>query len=164
MRTLFCFAFLLLPLFIIAQGTDSLVQPNPYAHCGPDYNPICACDGKTYRNQCAAEQWGAILPGNWVNGPCESFDFDFLHNPVVSFDPELRVYVKNPSAVQVQIYSAFGRVVLERNYYFNSSSSTSLPLPALPNIDFKDIQKGIYILVVSSSGEKKTRKIIRLAE
>src|SRR5690242_9228868 len=135
MRTLFCFAFLLFPFFSFAQCTDSLVQPNPFAHCGPDYNPVCACDGRTYRNDCMAEQLGAILPGNWINGPCDFFDFDFYPNPVSSYNPELRVYVKSPAPVQVQLYSSFGILAFERNYFINDYSANALPLSPLPNID-----------------------------
>ena len=164
MKTIFCFILLLFPVFLFAQCTDSLVQPNPYAHCIPDYDPVCACDGKTYRNYCAAEQWGAILPGNYVDGPCSDFDIDFSPNPVQGAPSSLYIYMKHSGSVSLQIYSAFGRLILEQTFS-NSSNTPGKISEANPYyLNMRDFQKGIYILLVSLGGDKKTRKIIRLAQ
>src|SRR5689334_16968285 len=76
----------LFPLFLALQSTafgqcvDS-INIDTYYKCGLgngyQYDPVCACDGITYRNACAAEHWGGVNYGFWVNNTiCGNFHFD----------------------------------------------------------------------------------------
>ena len=166
------------PFSIYAQFTSSCkdsTKINLYAKCqGPQYakySPVCACDGQTYRNACAAELWGGIINAmagdNYVNGICGNFDIDFVPNAVgatstTTEDAFLHIFVNPillPTSVQIYLFDVFNRVQYSR--YLYATAGNFLLADTYLNADFfARIENGVYILLVTVNGEPKSKKIV----
>ncbi|MEO0310795.1 MAG: hypothetical protein RIQ89_452 [Bacteroidota bacterium] len=133
-----------------------------FFNCGQDlFDPVCACNGKTYRSPCDAYNRYGINQGSWVQGTCENYFFDFNPNPVGIAVPKLYLYVNPislPANVTVFIFDPFSGEKY-RNTYFITDNVPPYIIDSMPVEDFK---KGLYILFISVNGEEKTKKFVKV--
>lgn len=145
---------------------DSLKQENPFYTCFGDYLPICACDGKTYRNSCFAENKFAISQGCYTDGPCGIFDVDVSPNVIggyssltFQFGLSFQVYSKAQSFLLVSIFNAYG--YLQTNQVFPVRKYIQgNPIDAF-TISTATWEDGIYICEFFLEGERKVIKVLK---
>ena len=179
-KNILVFIFLSGPFTLLAQCKDS-TRVDLYHHCDLPYQPVCGCDNVTYRNECAAENWGGIIYSGfsqpWTEGICHnvSFDFDFVPNPVSAFsnsgvDSHLHIYFNKsllPVRYSVYILDIFNKLMFQWDDVAVSNNESSggdrgTPVKGLTTDYFSRFEKGVYILIISANGEQKAKKIMKI--
>lgn len=173
-KNLLLLPFLLLSVFLKAQCyyppcptcVDSTAI-NIYYYCSGDYEPVCGCNGVTYRNVCAAEYWGGLLTSQNFkqNAICGDFDIDFVPDEIVpgsrdvNYNPygTLSIYSNFVSAYAlIQIYDVYGRV-----WYVNQQAIGISPPAFTIQIAADNLPAGVYYLFVTMNGEFLKKKFIK---
>lgn len=137
-----------------AQTTDNCKDEtlaDQYYQCGTDFAPICACDGITYRNQCAARFQGGVSNGSWTSGPCEPFYFFMYPNPIIT-TATIQLQFKDRGSGTMYIMDVFGKVFHQQLINVGNN------FPQTYSIDATTLQSGFYFLLIRTSNHQQLQK------
>lgn len=116
-------------------------------YCDPYYQPVCGCDGITYRNVCNADNAGLLSFGS---GICENIAMDINPNPTIN-DIYIRILTKVETDINFYIFDHFGRLLFVRK--FSLTKDVYYPM----NLSEWDL--GIYIIIAETNGDYVYKKI-----
>lgn len=129
---------------------------NPYYNCGTSFAPVCACDGETYRNQCAAYYHGGIQGNQWVSGPCQEFYFFIYPTLCQSGNLFFRLQSKNRGRLTMYMISTFGNFEHQQQFDVGTSANTEFDL------DISTLTAGIYFLVIQGNNHTQIERFVVL--
>ena len=123
----------------------------PYFSCQGYYEPVCGCNGKTYRNECYAKIRDGVQ--SYEPGICDPVALDLYPNPIVE-TLNFFVALKDKGNVRVVIFDLYGQKFFERTYQniklFNE------------NMGISDFHGGIYYLFAESGGNTAIAKFAKV--
>ena len=120
------------------------------SYCPPDYDPVCACNQKTYRNFCYAQREGYPV---FQNGICEPIDININRNPVHD-NLLIDLRLKFQGDATVYIFDIFGNI-----YYSHAFSAIERETIA---INTETYPRGIYLVLGLSYDHKVVKKFLKI--
>jgi hypothetical protein len=135
-----------------AQCIDSTLL-SPGSSCGLDYNPVCGCNGVTYRNVCFSRNYGGVT--TYTSGVCGAVDFVFTPNPVVDV-LYLKAFINVPGYLRVQIIDRFGKI-----FYSNIYQGVLAGYVFELNLDINEVPYGYCFIYVETNDGYKVMPFIK---
>ena len=145
------------------MGKAQFIQPcidesrvQPFYQCNdPIIEPICGCNGTTYRNQC--EAFNVYGVNNWISGVCNGVFLYVSPNPVGPNSP-LNIYMSHGENIfgnfDLKIIDLYGKVWQQR--IINNINAINI------QIEVSTLKSGIYVLYLTSSTKVvQVKKIIK---
>jgi len=128
----------------------------PFYQCNdPIFDPVCGCDGNTYRNVCQAfNQFGVNF---WQGGVCRGFYLDIFPNPIDAFavlNYRYQFEFSTQQTMQIRIIDNFGKPMLQENFQALNKQERQLDLSSFPGGFY-------YFIAISGNGEVQVLKILK---
>jgi hypothetical protein len=120
--------------------------------CNPDYEPVCGCDNKTYRNQCLAEGSGVTF---FQQGPCENLAFDCNPNPPLDGILYFKIFSRNTGTLRIFITNYFGKFYFDQYYTYPYTGYMT------QNIDVSTFEPGVYFIFIVMGEQVAMKKIVK---
>lgn len=138
-----------LVLLLVAQGVGAqeCVEPsriNELYQCGQTtYDPVCGCDGVTYRSQCDA--YFRFGVNYWTGGVCAGIHVDYYPTPVAAgiyLQINMQLPINVFDNIQLRVIDIYSKPVYQQNFIFVNK----IELP----VDVSYWRTGIYFVVVTT--------------
>ena len=152
---------LLLPLSIwtvnaTAQndGCVDEFQKNPTFQCNAPFDPVCACDGVTYFNQCDAYNHGGIVfnGNNLSNGVCGDAAMILGQDARDRLVRMFFQFKQGGGNLTFMVVDIYGKIM--RQQFIRSSNELPIPI----DIETSTFPPGIYIAYAFGGSFRKTIK------
>jgi hypothetical protein len=146
---------ILLPAKASAQVTycyDSTLK-NQSTVCPSVYEPLCGCDGITYRNYCEMYYHNGIT--DYRSGICEPLAVEFTPNPVFN-SMHVTLTLKEPADAFMYIFDLYGR-----NWYFQQFRSID---KLIFDIETDKFPMGLYFIHAQTDNFSVIKRFIRIPE
>lgn len=156
LRNILLLFFICLANVLIAQDCLEPTRVTPLYQCNyPRFEPVCGCDGVTYRNPCDAYWVHGV--NYWSSGVCSGVAVDIYPNPVLA-NNFLNITIQFPELthgnVTMYIVDMYSKVRLQRIFSNRNRIDYSLETYTLP--------AGVYFLLVTTdAGYYKYTKFIK---
>ncbi len=157
-KWVFVFALYFVNTFCKAQSFYSpCIDPAKYVNifypCYSLYEPVCGCDGNTYRSPCTAVNQYALNAGNYVDGPCADFHYVIEPN-LVQYTLPVRMYKKTSGYVKIAIFDLYGKL------YYQSSISIPIGRSDKEINDISSYLPGIYFIEIITDEVRQVTKFM----
>ncbi len=119
--------------------------------CLNDFDPVCGCDGVTYKNyDCAWQQAGVL---QYQLGPCGSLAANHFPDPATGLTPfKIQVVNKYEDDINIEIKNLNGTLFLVDHYSSLNNLEVTYDLTGFP--------RGLYFMFIYNSTEFQIRKFM----